>query len=358
MQMAISGGRSRTMNEATSHSTGPMSVVFAMPAIALAALVSAYASEKPLSGVEAGAQRNEITPGRFLIDPPTIENLGFRWYVEGDSNRNASVAVAFRKKGQLQWKKALPMLRVHHEVSNQKYGPYRVGNSFAGSVLFLEPATEYEVRFIMSDPDGGAPTEPRIVTLATRAEPKAFEGGRTIEATPENGLIAAIGEAEPGDVILLGPGIYPGPFDLRKSGTLERPIVLRGPADSEAILEGQGVNSRSRIVTLNGTHHVHFKGLTFRNAHMAIYAAKPGGAEGLVVRGCRIHDAVYGINTGCENSTDWYIAQRDHRHQPYMVPSTAGDLYEPRPHRRQRLRTRPRNLLQSHHKIQRCCRDL
>jgi hypothetical protein len=53
---------------------------------------------------------------------------------------------------------ALPMLRVHHEIVNQDFGPYRVGNLFAGSVLFLEPATQYEVRFNMSDPDGGAPT--------------------------------------------------------------------------------------------------------------------------------------------------------------------------------------------------------
>jgi hypothetical protein len=85
--------------------------------------------------------------------------------------------VAFRKKGLTKWNKGLPMLRVHNEVSNQRYGPYRTGNLFAGSVLFLEPATTYEVRFTMSDPDGGAPTEPRIVTAATRAEPKAFTGG-------------------------------------------------------------------------------------------------------------------------------------------------------------------------------------
>ena len=89
------------------------------------------------------------------------------------------------------------MLRVHHEVSNQKYGPYRTGNLFAGSVLFLEPATEYEVRLTMSDPDGGAPAEPKIVAVATRAEPTACEGGRTFKATPEKGLMAAGFEPDP-----------------------------------------------------------------------------------------------------------------------------------------------------------------
>jgi hypothetical protein len=279
--------------------------------LTLTPLARTSSGQKPLAGFDVGPQTDEIAPKRLIIDPPTIENLGFRWYVEGDSNRNASVAVAFRRKGQVQWKQALPMLRVHHEVSNQKYGPYRTGNLFAGSVLFLEPGTEYEVRLIMSDPDGGAPAEPKAVTVATRAEPKAFKGGRTIDATAEKGLRAAIEGAESGDVITLRAGVYPGPFDLTKSGTVGRPIVLRGPADGEAILEGQGVGSRSRIVTLNDTHHVHFERLTFRNAHTAIYAAKPGGSQGLVVRGCKIHDVVFGINTGCENSRDWYIADNE-----------------------------------------------
>ena len=322
------------MNETRTRSVKLVAALVVTPLIALAISVPARPQQKPLAGFEAGLKTDEIVPRRFIVDPPTNENLGFRWYIEGDSNRNASVAVEFRKRGQAQWKRALPMLRVHNEVSNQRYGPYRTGNLFAGSVLFLEQATEYEVRFSMSDPDGGAPAEPKTVTVATRAEPEAFEGGRTIEAAAEKGLIAAIEEAEPGDLIVLVAGVYKGPFDLKKSGAAGKPIVLRGPADGEAILEGQGVGSRSRIVTLNGTHHLHFERLTFRNAQMAIYAAKPGGSKGLVVRGCRIHNVVYGINTGCENSSDWYIADNEivginptwypRPPQTYMSPGHTG----------------------------------
>ena len=104
-----------------------------------------------------------IRSGRFVIDPPTLENLGFRWWVEGDSNRNATVTVAYRVKGDTEWQDAFAMLRVCHEIVNQDFEPYRVGNLFAGSVLFLEPATEYEVRLTMNDPDGGAPAAPSIV---------------------------------------------------------------------------------------------------------------------------------------------------------------------------------------------------
>jgi len=77
--------------------------------------------------------------------------------------------------------------------------------------------------------------------------------------------------------------VYKGPFELKRSGTAEKPIIIRGPSDGEAVLEGQGVNSRSRIVTLNGTHYLHFERLTFRNPQMAVYAAKPVGPQGLVV---------------------------------------------------------------------------
>jgi len=74
-------------------------VAAAVVLLLFALTVLVRAQPKPLTGFEVGPQTNEIIPKRFIIDPPTIENLGFRWYIEGDSNHNASVAVAFRKKG-------------------------------------------------------------------------------------------------------------------------------------------------------------------------------------------------------------------------------------------------------------------
>lgn len=61
---------------------------------------------------------------------------------------------------------------------------YRTGNLFAGSVLFLESGATYEVRFTMSDPDGGAPREPKVVTVATRVEPVVSGQGRTLHVYP------------------------------------------------------------------------------------------------------------------------------------------------------------------------------
>ena len=197
----------------------------------------------------------------------------------------------------------------HYEIANQDYGPCRVGNLFAGSVLFLEPATEYEVRFTMTDPDGGAPEEPKIVRIATRGEP-ATPDGEVIHATPETGLMAVYQQARPGDTVLLHAGVYDGLFEFRKSGEPGNPIVFRGPADGQAILQGDGKEGRSRIVSIAGTDHLTFEALTFRGARTAIYSGRPGSV-GITIQRCRIRDVVTGINTQSEHSRNWYIADND-----------------------------------------------
>ena len=124
-----------------------------------------------------------VAPGRLVTDPPTLENLGFRWYLEGDDNRNAAVTVSYRRKGEPRWREALPLLRVHRELVNRDYGPYQAGNLFAGSVLFLDPGATYEVRLVMTDPDGGGDT--RTITATTRTEPTAYPRGRRLHVYPE-----------------------------------------------------------------------------------------------------------------------------------------------------------------------------
>src|SRR5262245_17485099 len=93
-----------------------------------------------------------VTPGELFIEPPTLINLGFEWFIEGDENRNASVEVSFRRKGSETWKPALPLLRLKGE---RIYAESRVDfvspNMFAGSILDLEPDTAYEARFQMKD---------------------------------------------------------------------------------------------------------------------------------------------------------------------------------------------------------------
>src|SRR6478672_11224773 len=66
----------------------------------------------PAAGAAAAA-------GEFLVDPPTLINLGFEWFIQGDDNRNASVDVSYRKQGTSDWKAALRLLRVQGERIKQ-----------------------------------------------------------------------------------------------------------------------------------------------------------------------------------------------------------------------------------------------
>src|SRR5690349_13413576 len=122
---------------------------------------------------------NAVSPGEFLIDPPTLINLGFEWFIEGDANRNAAVEVSYRKKGEGEppWKKALPLLRLQNEEIFQGDRLHVISpNMFAGSILDLEPGTEYEARFVISDPDGVRGEAQKIVTVRTRPEPQPYAG--------------------------------------------------------------------------------------------------------------------------------------------------------------------------------------
>ena len=100
-----------------------------------------------------------VKAGELVVEPPTLISLGFEWYIDGDANRNAAVAVAYRASGESAWHESLPLTRVQNErtfYANTLW--YVAPNMFAGSVFELKENTEYEVRFRLTDPDGDAVT--------------------------------------------------------------------------------------------------------------------------------------------------------------------------------------------------------
>src|SRR3954463_2359006 len=93
--------------------------------------------------------QNGTQAGRFVVEHPTLLNLGFEWAITGDANRNATVAVQFRAAGESQWRPALPLLRIGGEniYRRRENLDYTVPDGFAGSILNLQPGTEYECQF-------------------------------------------------------------------------------------------------------------------------------------------------------------------------------------------------------------------
>src|SRR5215471_12366042 len=94
---------------------------------------------------------NSTTSGELIVEPPTLISLGYEWRIEGDDNRNATVAVFFREKGASEWRSGLPPLRLQHEEIKNPPFDVVTPNMFAGSVFDLNPNTDYQVKLQLSD---------------------------------------------------------------------------------------------------------------------------------------------------------------------------------------------------------------
>jgi hypothetical protein len=114
------------------------------------------------------AEADSVEPAE-LRTYSTLHSIGVEWDVRGDANHNAKCEVRYRVAGSERWRKALDLFRIDY------YGWYgetkadRAYNMLAGSILFLEPGTAYEVQLALADADGGNQT--RTVHVKTRPIP-------------------------------------------------------------------------------------------------------------------------------------------------------------------------------------------
>jgi len=314
---------------------------------------------------------NSVVSGELVVEPATLINLGFEWFIQGDANRNATVAVSYRKVGELAWHTALPLLRIGGE---RIYAESRVDvvlpPMFAGSVLDLEPDTPYEVRLLLSDPDGATGQPRRIVTVRTRAEPKPFAGGRVFHVYPHGfagpkvepsfeGLMCAYNfwcagtdwatsgrpRVQPGDTILMHAGTYKynryeytntasvnrtepldGTYYLTADGTPDKPIAIKAAGDGEVVFDGNG---NFALFDVRAADYTYFEGVTFRNAEIAVLAGTQfiAGSKGLTVKKSRFEGVGAGVFTNYAGSSNFYIADNTFlgRNDPSHLIGWNGD---------------------------------
>src|SRR5579864_630582 len=307
----------------------------------------AYMVLGPLLFALALHAANRTTAGEFITERPTLISLGFEWQIDGDDNHNAAVVVSYRKKGEPAWTEGLPMLRLDHERINENALQYTTPNMFAGSIFDLDPATEYECRFVLSDPDGVEGKAENIVTVRTRFEPQPAAGGNVYHVYPPGyngqkqepaftGLLGAyfqgssgadyfnsyLARVQPGDTILVHAGVYKddrykyggplgtissGTYFLTQSGTAEKPIVIKGAGDGEAIFDGDGAYNLFNVMAAN---YNYFEGLTIRNTELAFWGGYKDltGSSGITIKHCRFENIGRGVYTDWSGSKDYYIA--------------------------------------------------
>jgi len=290
---------------------------------------------------------SRTTSGEFITERPTLVSLGFEWHIDGDDNHNAAVSVFYRKKGEQAWKEGLPLLRLDHERINENALQYIVPNMFAGSIFDLEPGTDYECRLVLADPEGVDGKAENIVTVHTRPEPMPAAGGKVYHVyTPGfngqkqepafTGLQAAYytgsngadyfnsfpARVRAGDVILVHAGLYKddrykyggqlgtlssGTYFLTQSGTADKPIVIKGAGDGEAIFDGDGAFNLFNLMAAN---YNYFEGLTIRNTELAFWAGYKNitGASGITIKNCKLENIGRGVYSDWSGSKDFYIA--------------------------------------------------
>ena len=294
---------------------------------------------------------NGVRPGRLVVEPPTLICLGFEWEIAGDDNRNASVEVEYRKSGETNWKKALPLLRiggekVHQDNTRQPFSStnYTVPEGFAGSILDLEPSTDYDYRLTITDPDGVSGPKSQTGRVHTRGEPNAAEGGRVLHVYPTTwrgpkqqpaytGLMSAYYQSgfadwnvvaqhtvEPGDTILVHAGLYAqspelhrparrafiGAYVLTAQGTSEKPITSRGRRWRSHLRRRRQLPPLRRHG--RAAPHLRRPDLPQHRSRLLGRTERSLGATGLTVRNCRIEDVGVGVNAQRAGSKDFYIA--------------------------------------------------
>jgi hypothetical protein len=291
-------------------------------------------SETPAPAAGTAPAANASQAGLPQAEPPTFHSLGVRWPVQGDANANASIAVHYMKTGDSQWREALPLFRTNPDALSPEN---RVANGwlFAGSIVDLQPDTEYQVALSLKDPEGGDAQQ--VLVMRTSAEPREPAGMRVRHIVPRppgetargsgtpsdpfRGLVVAQAAAQPGDLFLLHAGVYAeGTWTVDHFGTPEQPIIYRGAGDGETVLDGGG---SERLVNADRLRHVWFERLTLRNARFLLVGHS---GSHFVVRGCRfevVQAGITAINGGYEESRGFVITDNVFR-GPTTWPRNRG----------------------------------
>ncbi len=328
-----------------------------IPVATIALLATAWAT-LPVRAQDADAPAVEAaTAGELIIERPTLHSLGFDWRLTGDDDADATGQVHFRRKGDATWRESYPLLRTGRgRTANYGFGNfgdpahrmrYRIPDGVAGSIIDLQPGTEYEVRLTLTDPDGVNGRAVRTQTLKTRPEPTLPKGGEVRHVYPPgykgeklkpayNSIMHAVNgfqtwcdcyqtihpnAAKPGTIVKLHAGLYKidrrnyrqwsqrwlhGTITLVADGRPGKPIAIVAAGDGEVVIDGDGCDV---LFNIRGADYLHFQGLTIRNTRIAFHGGVQGvlSPKGLTVRDCWLEDIQYGVLAQDARATDYTI---------------------------------------------------
>ncbi len=181
-----------------------------------------------------------------LTTKGTFENAGIRVTYTDDDNKNATIAVEYRKKGDADWKKGHPLIRI-------------VGDRFVTSLFNLREGITHEVRLIPNDPEGVTINFNQPFEITTRSSDFPAGGkelyvdvatqvtGDGSQSSPFKTITEAADIAQAGDIVHIMPGTYTEQITPANSGNDNAYIHYIGEGNG-AILDGaENVNTAGWI---------------------------------------------------------------------------------------------------------------
>ncbi|WBX75663.1 T9SS type A sorting domain-containing protein [Tenacibaculum ovolyticum] len=250
--------------------------------------------------------QNKITPKDIRLDA-TYEHISVLWEINDDNNHNSNLEIAYRVLGTATYLQGAKTLRAYPEMKVNNTSLNK--NYLAGSVLFLEPGTAYELKLSITDPDGGSITEIRTISTKTPLKHSSTGsiyyvapgsgGGNGTKSTPFLGLQMAADNAVAGDLFLILDGLYK-PFTITADGTVGNPIVFKSKNLHGAIIDG--ANTSAGIVNIGDfsktTEYLIVDGFVIQNGHWAINAENTAF---VTIKNNKIKNVGYGYYNRREN---------------------------------------------------------
>ena len=132
-----------------------------------------------------------------------------------------------------------------------------------------------------------------------------------------------IAPAQPGNPSL--GNVFDGTYYLTASGTPDKPIVIKGAGDGEAIFDGDGAQNLFNLMAAN---YNYFEGITVRNTNVAFLLGLKSiaGASGFTLKRSRIYNVGRAVQDDWSGSKDFYIADNVFvgRHDPLKMMTWWG----------------------------------
>ena len=176
----------------------------------------------------------------------SFEHIGVNVSIIGDANLNSTMDLYYKVQGASTYLKAGKSMRANPNL--QIDGATWNYNFHAASAMMLVPNSTYDLRMILTDPDGGGQTIDRVVSTKAIPQPAMQTikyvipgngGGAGTSSNPYGGLQTAADSAQPGDHFIVRSGTY-APFSIENNGTLQAPISFKSEVLHGATIDGSG----------------------------------------------------------------------------------------------------------------------